>query len=538
MKEGDILFTTPKMGIVPEVNSYDVNNFSMLIRESIINSIASGISVLRITIVPKNINTNLILQYEGIGMDENEFKTMFLALGGSQKYYDENHINRMGLNILIWSLVCDNLIIFTRKNDRYAIEAEIYLKDLMKQSIRLESIQNFPIGKILKVYTSQELQGKPDQYTKIELKNIHPNLINLLNNPINYGLLIEKLRKTLPLTFPEGCALFNNISEELKNRLIFLASNPSIEIYLNGEKLIKKVFGDELDEKFNILMEIINEKIGSTSFTGYILEHRRKMKNWNGLISRYQNMTVEDRGFLEWDKKPSLLIRMSGELFLEGLDKDSSININWNHFNANDEQFLKLREKIWEKLDIFTKTIYKRAYIASGLRNQNLKNSSHPIKNKHSMHKKMIKKKDVIKAFVSYNHKDERFLKEFKTNISPILRVSQLDLWDDTRIKPGEDWNLQIEEALNNSDIAILLVSENFIASDFIYKEELQPILKKAKEKGLTIFWIYISPCLFETVGIDQFQAAHNISKPLSSLKKPDRQKTWVEICKKIKMFL
>ena len=51
----------------------------------------------------------------------------------------------------------------------------------------------------------------------------------------------------------------------------------------------------------------------------------------------------------------------------------------------------------------------------------------------------------------------------------------------------GEKWKQKIEKALNDASIAILLISADFIASDFIINNELQPLLKNAEEKGTVI---------------------------------------------------
>lgn len=138
--------------------------------------------------------------------------------------------------------------------------------------------------------------------------------------------------------------------------------------------------------------------------------------------------------------------------------------------------------------------------------------------------------------FVSYSHKDKSLLEQIKTTLAPApaLREGKLNLWDDTRIRPGEKWREQIEQALASAKIAVLLVTGNFLASEFIAKQELPPLLKAAEEEGLTVFWIYGGACLYEETPIAAYQAAHDVSKPLSKLKKADREEAIAEICKKL----
>jgi len=135
---------------------------------------------------------------------------------------------------------------------------------------------------------------------------------------------------------------------------------------------------------------------------------------------------------------------------------------------------------------------------------------------------------------VSYSHKDKKLFEEFNTMLSPAKRDGIVDVWDDKRIEPGAKWKDQIECALSSAKVAVLLVSQNFLASDFVAKHELQPLLKAAQDEGLTVFWIYLSSCLYQRTEIATYQAAHDLVKPLDRLDKPHRQAVLSEVCEKL----
>jgi hypothetical protein len=88
---------------------------------------------------------------------------------------------------------------------------------------------------------------------------------------------------------------------------------------------------------------------------------------------------------------------------------------------------------------------------------------------------------------------------------------------------------------LTAAQIAILLVSPNFIASDFIADNELPPLLDAAKAQGVKIVWIPISASLADEMGFSKYQAAHNPKQPLDSLPIPEQNRVLVKICQEIK---
>ncbi len=113
-------------------------------------------------------------------------------------------------------------------------------------------------------------------------------------------------------------------------------------------------------------------------------------------------------------------------------------------------------------------------------------------------------------------------------------RERKLSIWDDTQIRAGTEWKKEIENALAVAKVAILLVSADFLASDFIAQHELPPILEAAKREGLIILWIALHASLYQETVIKHYQAANDPTKPLATLSVKDWEDTLVNICKKI----
>ena len=145
---------------------------------------------------------------------------------------------------------------------------------------------------------------------------------------------------------------------------------------------------------------------------------------------------------------------------------------------------------------------------------------------------KPIVERDQI--FISYSHQDKAWLEKLQKMLKPAILAERIILWDDTKIKSGAKWRKEINAAINSAKVAVLLVSADFLASDFIAQEELPPLLEAAEKEGLKIIWIYVNDCLFDHSAINDYQAAHDVSQPLAGLTEPQQGATLKEISKKI----
>ena len=133
-------------------------------------------------------------------------------------------------------------------------------------------------------------------------------------------------------------------------------------------------------------------------------------------------------------------------------------------------------------------------------------------------------------VFVSYSRQDGKWLDELTTMLAPVVRAGIASVWWDKKIRPSQVWRQEIDTALASAQLAILLVSKHFLASDFIQDEELPFLIDAAQHRGVKLLWILVSPCLYEHSPLRHVQAAHDPSRPLSKLRGADRQEALVSV--------
>ena len=137
-------------------------------------------------------------------------------------------------------------------------------------------------------------------------------------------------------------------------------------------------------------------------------------------------------------------------------------------------------------------------------------------------------------VFISYAHADAEWLERLQKHLKPLQREG-IDVWDDTRLKPGEPWREEIRGALAGTKVAVLLISADFLASDFIVTDELPPLLKAAAEGGATILPVIISPCRFKRMeSLSRFQAVNDPDKPLVQLRHANREKVLDQVAQAV----
>ena len=140
-----------------------------------------------------------------------------------------------------------------------------------------------------------------------------------------------------------------------------------------------------------------------------------------------------------------------------------------------------------------------------------------------------------FKIFFCYAHEDEPLLKKLKSHLRPLQRAGLIDVWHDRDISAGTDWEQQIKDHLNTAQIILLLVSPDFMDSDYCYGIEMQRALERDKRREARVIPIIIRPVDFEGTPFSKLQALPTDAKAVMSSSWQYQDEAFVNVTKGIR---
>jgi WD40 repeat protein len=141
-------------------------------------------------------------------------------------------------------------------------------------------------------------------------------------------------------------------------------------------------------------------------------------------------------------------------------------------------------------------------------------------------------------VFISYSHEDTKWREDLEKHLKPYLRAGSFKSWSDKQISPGSQWFTEIDSALARTSVAVVLVTPDFIASDFIHDYELGPFLKEAKQGRVKILWVPVRASSYKKTALKDYQAILDPAQPLAGMTDAERDEAWVRICEEIEKAL
>jgi len=144
----------------------------------------------------------------------------------------------------------------------------------------------------------------------------------------------------------------------------------------------------------------------------------------------------------------------------------------------------------------------------------------------------------MTSIFVSYSHKDEQFREELEVHLAMLKREGSIDVWHDRRIVAGSEINSTIDVELERSDIVLLLISPDFLASSYCFDVEVQRAMQLRSQGNCEVIPAILRPCDWQSANapFSKLLAVPKDGFPVS--KWPDRDDAFLDIVKQLRKAL
>ena len=141
--------------------------------------------------------------------------------------------------------------------------------------------------------------------------------------------------------------------------------------------------------------------------------------------------------------------------------------------------------------------------------------------------------------FVSYSHSDTEIKDKVVKHLKAVTDATGVKLWEDRQIGTGDDWLTEIQTGLEGARAAVLLISVDFLNSDFIRSSEVPQLLAKREREGLKIFPVLTRPCNWKLYPwLQPMQLWPRDARPLSGMDDHAREDSLATLASEIQKEL
>lgn len=133
-----------------------------------------------------------------------------------------------------------------------------------------------------------------------------------------------------------------------------------------------------------------------------------------------------------------------------------------------------------------------------------------------------------IEAFISYSHRDEGLKRELTKHLSPLRRERLISDWHDREITAGKEWRSEIDQHLNTAQLILILVSADYMASEYCYGVEMTRALERHQIGAAVVIPIILRPVDWQRAPFAKLQALPTDGQPITTW--PNRDEAFANI--------
>lgn len=133
-----------------------------------------------------------------------------------------------------------------------------------------------------------------------------------------------------------------------------------------------------------------------------------------------------------------------------------------------------------------------------------------------------IERMKPLIVFISYSHKDEEYRTRLEVHLAMLKRQCVIELWHDRCIEAGQELHDKIDSHLATDDIILLLISPDFLASNYCYEKEMTRAIQRHQLGTARVIPVILRPCDWQHPPIDRLMAVPADGRPISRFTDPD----------------
>ena len=142
----------------------------------------------------------------------------------------------------------------------------------------------------------------------------------------------------------------------------------------------------------------------------------------------------------------------------------------------------------------------------------------------------------LARIFISYSHKDEPLRAELEKHLALLKRQGELDIWTDHRILPGSELNSEINAGLESADIIMLLVSSDFLASDYCFSVEMKRAMDRQQKRTAVVVPVILRACDWHSAPFGGLKALPTDGRPV--MKWPSQDDALLDVVQHLRKLL
>jgi hypothetical protein len=123
----------------------------------------------------------------------------------------------------------------------------------------------------------------------------------------------------------------------------------------------------------------------------------------------------------------------------------------------------------------------------------------------------------ALEVFFSYAHEDEELKVKLADQLAVLQRLGAITSWDDRMIDAGSEWRAEIERHLDTAQVILLLVSADFLASEFCYGVEMKRAIERHRRGEARVIPVILRACLWKRAPFGELQALPRDGKAITT---------------------